>query len=220
MKSSSSIHPMWLPPSCICRFLRKMVFLQHCHHLRPLLKISLYIFYPHCHLTFALSLSSKRYVSLNDGSVNHKLMMPLWKSSTNGTLFRDCGISRSWTSLEQATGNMKMLTLYKHFENKTQCAAEKYQSAWCALCTLDPNSSWSTWLKELKKEHVSGPRREPNDVSNSHYQLLWIWLVPCVNSSNDAETTLGEDEFNQGMHVEWAKARARMQRWKEELLIV
>ena len=116
--------------------------------------------------------------------------------------------------------NTKMLTLYKRFENKTQRAAEKYRSAWRALSRLDPNGSWSGRLKELKKEHISGPGREPNDVSNSRYQPTWIWLVPCVNGLSNSETTLGEEEFNKGMRVEWAKARARMRRWKEELLIV
>ena len=33
-------------------------------------------------------------------------------------------------------------------------------------------------------------------------------------------TTIGEDEFNGTMQVEWLKARARTQRWNEELLIV
>jgi len=108
--------------------------------------------------------------------------------------------------------NTKMLTLYKCFENKTQRAAEKYRSAWHALGRLDPNGSWLGQLKELKKEHISGPGREPNDVSNSRYQPTWIWLVPRVNGLSNSETTLGEEEFNKGMRVEWAKARARMHR--------
>ena len=31
---------------------------------------------------------------------------------------------------------------------------------------------------------------------------------------------IGEDEFNQSMHVEWAKARAHKMRWKEELMLI
>jgi hypothetical protein len=31
---------------------------------------------------------------------------------------------------------------------------------------------------------------------------------------------IGEDEFNQSMRVEWAKARARKMRWKEELMLI
>ena len=115
--------------------------------------------------------------------------------------------------------NTRMVSLYKRFDNKTDRAAEKYRSAWRALSVLDPNGSWSMRFKELKKEDISGPGKEPNDMttSNSRFQLSWIWLVPRISS---VETTIGEEEFNGTMQVEWSKARARMERWKEELLIV
>ena len=44
--------------------------------------------------------------------------------------------------------------------------------------------------------------------------------MPRVNDPSNTETTIGEDEFNETMRVEWSKARARMRRWNEELLIV
>lgn len=118
--------------------------------------------------------------------------------------------------------NTRMTTLYKRFDNKTSRAAEKYRSAWRALTVLDPNGSWSGRLKELKKEDISGPGKEPNDTSttNSRYQLSWIWLVPHVGVPSNVETTIGEEEFNGTMRAEWSKARARMLRWNEELLIV
>ena len=49
--------------------------------------------------------------------------------------------------------------------------------------------------------------------SNSQYVPSWIWLVPHVSESS-------EEEFNESMRVEWAKARACKMRWKEELLLV
>ena len=118
--------------------------------------------------------------------------------------------------------NTRMISLYRRFDNKTDRAAEKYRSAWRALSILDPNGSWSMRFKELKKEDISGPGKEPDDTSttNSHFQLSWIWLVPRVSGLSNAETTIGKDEFNGTMLVEWSKARARMQRWNEELLIV
>ena len=79
--------------------------------------------------------------------------------------------------------NIHMVSLYKRFDNKTDCAAENYRSAWHALSILDMNGLWSMRFKELKKEDISGPRKEPNDTSttNSRFQLLWIWLVPHVS---------------------------------------
>jgi len=118
--------------------------------------------------------------------------------------------------------NTRMISLYKCFSNKTDRAAEKYKSAWRALSVLNPGGSWSTRFRELKKEHISGPGRDPEDAltTNSHYEPSWIWLVRCVSGPCNAETIIGKDEFNETMRVEWSKVRARMQRWKEELLIV
>lgn len=116
--------------------------------------------------------------------------------------------------------NTRMVTLYKCFDNKTKRAAQKYRVAWRALSILDPNGSWSSRLKELKEEDIRGPGKDLNDPSTSRYVPSWIWLVPRVSESSNSETSLGEEEFNDSMRVEWAKARARMKRWEEELLIV
>jgi hypothetical protein len=114
--------------------------------------------------------------------------------------------------------NTRMITLYNRFRMKTERAAQKYRVARSALATLDPNGAWQVYSKELKDSDISGPGRDPQDKSNSRYEPSWIWLVPRVNDSGEAEIV--EDEFNDNMRVEWAKARARMIRWKEELQIV
>jgi hypothetical protein len=120
--------------------------------------------------------------------------------------------------------NTRMLTLWKCFDNKTKRAAQVYRTAWGALCILDPHGSWTIRLKELKDKDISGPGKDPDDTSTtkSRYEPSWIWLVPLINQSSKTTSNsgMGEDEFNESMRVEWAKARARMMRWKEELLIV
>ena len=70
-------------------------------------------------------------------------------------------------------------------------------------------------MKELKDEDIRGPGKDADDrmISNSCYEMSWIWLVLRTVNSDDKE-------FNDSMRVEWAKSRARMMRWKEELLIV
>jgi hypothetical protein len=69
-------------------------------------------------------------------------------------------------------------------------------------------------LQELKDRDISGPGKDPDDTSsNSRYVPSWIWLVPRVSESS-------EEEFNESMRVEWAKARGCKMRWKEELLLV
>ena len=44
--------------------------------------------------------------------------------------------------------------------------------------------------------------------------------MPRVSELAGDETTIAEAEFNDTMRVEWSKARARMRRWNEELLII
>ena len=94
--------------------------------------------------------------------------------------------------------------------------AEKYQIAWQALRSLDPNGSWAMCLKELKDSDIHSPRKDANDATtNSHYEPSWIWLVQC-----GTETGMCEEEVNESMQVEWAKMRAHVSRWSEELLLV
>ena len=115
--------------------------------------------------------------------------------------------------------NTRMLTLWKRFDKKTKRAAQTYRTARRALRTLDPEGSWTSRLKELHDKDISGPGKDPEDTSttNSRYEPSWIWMV--THSSND-NLELDEEDFNESMRIEWAKARARMMRWKEELLIV
>ena len=110
-----------------------------------------------------------------------------------------------------------MLNLYKRFNGKTERAAAKYRSARNALEVLEPGGTWSKRLKELNKKDISGPGRDPDDTTttNSRFEPSWIWLVPRASIAE-----MEENEFNENMRVEWVKARARMMRWREELLII
>jgi hypothetical protein len=115
--------------------------------------------------------------------------------------------------------NTRMITLWKRFDKKTKRAAQTYRTAWSALRILDPHGSWTSRLKELKDKDISGPGKDPEDnsVTKSRYEPSWIWLVAHSGNNN---LELDEEEFNDNMRIEWAKARARMRRWKEELLII
>ena len=110
-----------------------------------------------------------------------------------------------------------MISLYKHFDNKTKRAAQKYCVAWQALHVLGLNGAWSNHLRELKDADISGPGKDPNDrsTSNSRYEPSWTWLVPHITDGSNVE-----EEFKDSMQVEWAKVRAQMIRWQEELLLV
>ena len=114
--------------------------------------------------------------------------------------------------------NTRFINLYKRFDKKTKRFAEKYRTAWQALNVLDPNGSWAIRLKELKDGDIRGPGRDANDATtSSRYEPSWIWLV---QRDVDTEAGMSEEELNESMRAEWAKTRARMSRWNEELLLV
>ena len=75
-------------------------------------------------------------------------------------------------------------------------------------------------LKELKDIDIHGPGKDLDKKSNSRYEPSWIWLVPHVTDPNNIKAGICKDELNDCMCVEWAKSRAHMMRWKEELLLV
>ncbi|EDR04142.1 uncharacterized protein LACBIDRAFT_330709 [Laccaria bicolor S238N-H82] len=147
--------------------------------------------------------------TLSEVRCQRRVIQGLWQ-------FKQLNISRTGNR-----PNTKMITLYKQFSNKTDRAAEKYKSAWRALCALNLGGSWSMRLKELKTEHITGPRREPDDVSNSRYEPSWIWLVPHVSGAINMQMNIGKDEFNEvgfwDMHI------SRLQfavAWQRETAVV
>ena len=119
--------------------------------------------------------------------------------------------------------NTRILDSYSRFEIKLQRAANRYTIAYTALMALDPMGSWKERLNELKPGDLQGPGRDPDNpedakTSNGRFEPSWIWLVRCLPQERRDNQT--EDEFNHSMRTEWAQTRARMCRWKEELLII
>lgn len=114
--------------------------------------------------------------------------------------------------------NTRILDMYKSLTNKIDRYKHSYRIAHAALQVLDPNGTWSLRLKVLNEKDIRGPGKDPDDpTQNSRYEPSWIWLVGC-NPSSESEVV--EEDFNDSMRVEWAKAQARAARWGEELLIV
>jgi hypothetical protein len=56
-----------------------------------------------------------------------------------------------------------MLGVYTRLHSKVQRAAERYRRARAALVNLDPGGTWQENLKELRKEDIRGPGKEPED---------------------------------------------------------
>ncbi|KAG2101391.1 uncharacterized protein F5147DRAFT_747022 [Suillus discolor] len=127
--------------------------------------------------------------------------------------------------------NTRATSFLARFDSKINAATVKYCVAWSALLEL-------VGINELEREFqclqakdivapvdtVSGVRsttgmrgktRSERDASRGlgqGYQMTsWIWLTSGVQDD------MG---LNDVLHVEWAKSRARAQRWNEEVLLL
>ncbi|KAH6888247.1 hypothetical protein BKA70DRAFT_1443241 [Coprinopsis sp. MPI-PUGE-AT-0042] len=113
--------------------------------------------------------------------------------------------------------NTRIRRIYNRMNAKTERVAERYRAAHRALSSLeaDPKASWRSRLQVLGPGDVKGPGKEDGESSGRH-QPSWIWLVPTSASSED----IGQQDFNSSMRTEWARSRARKDRWCEEYLIL
>ncbi len=109
--------------------------------------------------------------------------------------------------------------LFTRFKDKQKRAAERYRAARVAMVRLDPAGGWQTTYRPLLDADLRGPRREDDEIiaSEGRYQMSWIWLVsPSARSATDSNEPAGEEEFTETMRAEWARCKARADRWDEE----
>ena len=115
--------------------------------------------------------------------------------------------------------NTRLRSLLNKFQNRIKLAALRYRAAYAALCLIDPNGSWKTELKPLHDADIRGPGRDPDDdvLGEGRREISWIWLVagPTELSADNSDKDVQEV-----MRVEWAKTKARAQRWSEEVALL
>ena len=111
--------------------------------------------------------------------------------------------------------NTRVQAVFDRLQSKIRMAAESYRAARSALLRLEPEGDWAKKLKELHDEDIRGPNRE-EEQSEGRYIPSWIWLTPGVNTTPEGALP----EFGEQLRVEWAKTRARRDRWKEEIELV
>ncbi len=122
----------------------------------------------------------------------------------------------------QRTGG-KVRTLFTKFQDKVHRAAERYRAARAALVSLDSGGDWEARLKELRDADIRGPGRENDVESEGRYQMSWIWLVPRGSGMalpDGVDGQLDPAEFLENVKVEWARSKARAERWGEEVLLL
>ncbi|TDL13451.1 hypothetical protein BD410DRAFT_735374, partial [Rickenella mellea] len=119
-------------------------------------------------------------------------------------------------------------TLLARFDAKIKRCAERYRAARSALEVLEPGGIWLKRFRVLNEADIRGPGRDneeqdpksrqraataPGWVGEGRQIPSWIWRVarPAVDTGEGMEHV---------MRVEWAKAKARAERWDEEVVLV
>ncbi|KAH9851013.1 hypothetical protein C2E23DRAFT_733773 [Lenzites betulinus] len=112
--------------------------------------------------------------------------------------------------------------LYASFQAKVKRATERYRAAYTAMQILEPDGLWSRTYRPLLDTDLRGPRREDESTSEGRYEVSWIWLAPTASAEEvrDFATPASAEEFAASMRVEWARAKARAERWEEEELLL
>jgi hypothetical protein len=117
--------------------------------------------------------------------------------------------------------NTRVRAVYTRLQDKIAHAARKYRAARAILLTLDPNGGWLSRLLDLKDDDIRGPGKK-EDESHGRYTVSWIWMTVPSRRQNESNTMqpAGEDEVNDSLRVDWARSRARKNRWDEEVLLL
>lgn len=117
--------------------------------------------------------------------------------------------------------NTQLQDYYDKFNTQVRNSVHRYRAAWSALIALGPFGDWTIHLKELRNADVRGPSSvddddDPKSVGEGRRKVLWIWLVYHANPDTG---TVAED-FSDAVRVEWARTKARGERWKEEVALL
>ncbi|KAH8103218.1 hypothetical protein DFH11DRAFT_1692670 [Phellopilus nigrolimitatus] len=121
--------------------------------------------------------------------------------------------------------NTRMHTLFQRYQTKIKLAVDRYRCARAALLALDkdvtkkldPKEEWGQRFQELKDADVRGPGRNDDQhkkLGEGRTVPSWIW----AQARSCPDRSLGE--FGESVRVEWAKAKARVLRWEEEIILL
>ncbi|KAJ7434289.1 hypothetical protein FB451DRAFT_1468738 [Mycena latifolia] len=137
--------------------------------------------------------------------------------------------------VEGVAGHTRARTVIKVLDEHIRRHANDYRAAQRALLALAPllrETRWQLILKELLQDDVRGmPRGTFHDVERKKKkkknrgkeravrEMSWIWRTG-LNTLTAAASTSEEQArkaTDEGLHVEWAKTRAKAHRWAEEV---
>ncbi|KAF8137969.1 hypothetical protein K438DRAFT_1638774, partial [Mycena galopus ATCC 62051] len=105
----------------------------------------------------------------------------------------------------------KSQALRSGVEERIKRAASQYRSARKALLALRGPGAWEEKLQVLQQEDIRGMNERTGEGMR---KLSWLWYTGV-----SGETT-ATGEVHDDIRIEWTKARARADQWREELILL
>ncbi|KAJ7572380.1 hypothetical protein C8J56DRAFT_1068899 [Mycena floridula] len=128
-----------------------------------------------------------------------------------GYLFRE-----RKTNITGVAANTRSMKAVANAENKIQGFKKRYLIAFQALGSLalllEKDVSWKLHFRPLADEDVR-PLPADRVTGEKDISLSWIWKMPGVADTDEAAV---HDE----LRLQWLRARARANRWSEELVLL
>ncbi|KAI6142305.1 hypothetical protein EDD17DRAFT_1711602 [Pisolithus thermaeus] len=111
--------------------------------------------------------------------------------------------------------NTRACATLKKIEAKITIVTQRYQAAHAALCSLVPyinKTGWQATLRSLRPDDIHSMTDMLGMETEGTRTFSWIWKVH--GASRDEGDRDGSLD---AMRIEWCKARARANRWTEEV---
>ena len=80
----------------------------------------------------------------------------------------------------------------------------------------DPDDSEDDGRPRATRGGARKRKRQEDQLGEGHRMLSWIWRMPSW-SMDPATNNTESDPFNATVRIEWAKTKARAERWQEEV---
>ena len=135
--------------------------------------------------------------------------------------------------------------VFEGLNGRISRVASRYRDACTALLRLHPNGIWKQYFRELKREDTLGPFEQDTEPQGVKFVPSWIWTLRAPptppgfptspNGSHPPDTLtadsaplpiasnllddVGEEEIEEYVRVDWAKAQERAKRFAEEITL-
>ncbi len=172
----------------------------------------------------------RKYLSIRKTLVNYKIKHisgPGQRANTRARAIIDRFKSKIDLSAAKYKASQNALQMLDPNGSKTM---ELFKVDWSSRFQLltrqdmvflndDPEESEQDESSKVSQVHAKKRKRHDDQVGEGHRTPGWIWRMPKWSSDQVADVSEG-DAFHATVRIEWAKTKARAERWQEEVRLL